>query len=141
MFIHCLFKNTIFFCFTFRITRILQHIGLHLCYGLWARTVPSRCSDLSTQNVYRSSRPKRVATARRGPMLVWHACKCNYIHFYPWFNHCTVPCDAEYHCDENASCKWIEGDMQHKCICNEGYTGDGYECLLESCQIVCGLCF
>lgn len=48
----------------------------------------------------------------------------------------TVPCDADYRCDENAACKWLESDMQHRCICNEGYTGDGYECLLESCQIV-----
>lgn len=49
----------------------------------------------------------------------------------------TVPCDVENNCHENASCDWIEADLQNKCICKEGYTGDGYECELESCQIVC----
>lgn len=49
----------------------------------------------------------------------------------------TVPCDAEYNCDVHATCEWIESDLANKCICKEGYTGDGYECVLESCQIVC----
>lgn len=51
----------------------------------------------------------------------------------------TVPCDVENDCNPNASCEFIETALRHKCVCQEGFVGDGYECVelvVSSCTIV-----
>lgn len=49
-----------------------------------------------------------------------------------------VPCDVENDCSPNASCEFIETVYRHKCVCREGFVGDGHECVEqeESCNIV-----
>ena len=43
---------------------------------------------------------------------------------------CTIETDG---CDTNAACDDIDGS--YTCTCNEGYTGDGFDCSGESHQI------
>lgn len=50
----------------------------------------------------------------------------------------SVSCDIEMNCHYNADCKYSESDGRSKCVCNEGFTGNGYECIEQdaSCLFV-----
>ena len=61
--------------------------------------------------------------------------------YIPDIDECTIETDG---CDTNAACNDIDGS--YTCTCNEGYTGDGYECSGESnndnlFKTICNLAF
>ncbi|EDW61724.1 nidogen [Drosophila virilis] len=53
-----------------------------------------------------------------------------------------LPCDVDSNCHINARCSWWEHQLRHICTCNEGYSGDGYNCdpIEESCAIKPDIC-
>lgn len=40
----------------------------------------------------------------------------------------TVSCVEMNTCHAHAQCNFISSEQRHKCQCNSGYEGDGYEC-------------
>lgn len=66
---------------------------------------------------------------------------CTYVGAYDPLtkNEDLIPCDVDAQCHINAKCSWYEQELRHICICNHGFSGDGYNCDLEeedSCAIV-----
>lgn len=62
--------------------------------------------------------------------------------FFLYFNifcyNISVSCDIEFNCHHNANCDYVENEGRSKCICSDGYEGNGYECAEEgaSCLFV-----
>lgn len=66
---------------------------------------------------------------------------CHYVGTYDpqTKNEDLIPCDVDANCHINAKCSWYEQELRHICICNHGFSGDGYNCDLDeedSCAIV-----
>ena len=40
-------------------------------------------------------------------------------------------CDVVNNCDANARCEFDRDTRRYLCMCNEGYQGDGYQCVVE----------
>ncbi|KAE8752468.1 hypothetical protein FOCC_FOCC000590 [Frankliniella occidentalis] len=39
-----------------------------------------------------------------------------------------ISCDSVNNCHPHATCAYVAAWLTHKCVCNVGYSGDGYEC-------------
>ncbi|XP_034249826.1 nidogen [Thrips palmi] len=39
-----------------------------------------------------------------------------------------ISCDSANNCHPHASCVYVPALLQHKCVCNVGFSGDGFEC-------------
>lgn len=68
---------------------------------------------------------------------------CRYTGSYvPPKNDDLVYCDVDDNCHIDARCSWYEHEYRHICVCNPGYSGDGYRCdpIEDSCAIVSTRC-